>query len=391
MLFAITFPEVLTGMAAEQWRSARQSVEDFSNLGQDWDSALRSQKSSANFHMVKLNFSRLKSSPWTMRHAFFADMGGYLLSAPDLRPFPIDGQQLFYLVQNHYIDYPDVTESTIWDKNKADGFARLITLFQITWFLVQSIGRAVQGLDISTLELSTLAFIFCTMNTFFFWRHKPLDVVTPILLDCHTRLEDILSAAGIDPSVQYSETPLDFVKPSVSRSSLVAPFWLGLSNVLDWRRRRSSLPIRSFDNSRTTPPRGVKLADMLFAIVFTFSYFAIHLIGWNFAFPSKTEQVLWRAASLTLLGSLVVYYLAILLGQLFARRMAKFFFDNDKEKNIFGLATLLPRWVAILTHSPLVIVYTLVRTYIIVEGFASLRTLPLTAFDDVDWMKAVGS
>lgn len=160
-------------------------------------------------------------------------------------------------------------------------------------FLTQSVGRGVQQLSLSTIELSTLAFIFCTLNTFSFWRHKPLDVVTPIVLQCSTSMEDIINKAGKGPLEPYSQTPLHFVKPPVSRTSLVAPVWFGVKVVLDWRKKSDSLPIASFDNSRTTPPRGVTVGDTVFAFIFTFAYFGIHLAAWNFVFPSKAEQVLW--------------------------------------------------------------------------------------------------
>ncbi len=390
MVFTVAFPEMLTGMAAEQWRSACQSVEDFSRLEKHLESASQFYQSSEDLVHARDSLSRLKNSPWTMRHAFFADMGGIFIDCPGFRPFPIDAQQLFYMVEKYHLEYPDIKERTIWDKNKADGFARALTLTQIVWFLVQSLGRSIQYLDLSTLELSTLAFIFCTLNTFFFWRHKPLDVITPIVLPCSSRIEDIIIEAGKGPLSEYSQTPLDFVKPPVSRTSLIAPFWFGIKTVFDWRKRSDSLPIKSFDNSRTTPPRGIKVANIIFAIVFTFSYFGIHLAGWNFVFPSKTEQSLWRISSLTLLSLLVFYLLAIIFGTFMAGWLAKTVFDNDKETTIIGVGSLLSRRAAILIHSPVIVAYTLARIYIIVEGFVSLRTLSFTAFADVDWSKLVG-
>ena len=96
MLFTLFWPEITLGVAFEQWESASQCVEDFS----------------------KANYPQ-----WTMRHAFFADMGGFMLQSPDFPPFPVDGQQLLYLVQHDYIPYPNVDVESLWDKNKADGFA----------------------------------------------------------------------------------------------------------------------------------------------------------------------------------------------------------------------------------------------------------------------------
>lgn len=131
MAFVLLFPEVLTGIAAEQWRSACQSVEDFANLPNEWELALQSSKPPENFSRIRLNLSRFKNSPWTMRHTFYADLGDLLLDCPNFTPFPIDGQQTVYLVKNDYLKYPDVEERAIWDENKADGFARFLTLVQI--------------------------------------------------------------------------------------------------------------------------------------------------------------------------------------------------------------------------------------------------------------------
>jgi hypothetical protein len=390
LVFALAFPEMITGMAAEQWRSACQSVEDFSRLGKRWESVSHFYQPSEFLSQVRENLLRQQNAPWTMRHAFFADMGGFWLDCPDCRPFPVDAHQLFYMVENYHLQYPDVQERTIEDRNKADGFARAITLAQIVWFLVQSLGRWMQSLDLSTIELSTLAFIFCTLNTFYFWRHKPLDVVTPIVLSCSVPIEEIVAKAGKGSLNSYSQTPLDFVKPPVSRSSLCAPFWFGIKIVVDWRQRDESLPIRSFENSRTTPPRGITTGDLLFAIVFSFSYFGIHLAGWNFIFPSRTEQTLWRISSLALLGLLVFYLAAVVFGTVAAGWIARTFFDNDKETTILGVGSLLSRRTAILFHAPVVAAYALARAYIIVEGFVSLRTLSFTAFASVDWSKFVG-
>jgi hypothetical protein len=60
-----------------------------------------------------------------LTHAFFADMGGFVLEAPDLSfPIPLDAEQIFYLVKNKYIRFPAIEEEDIRDKNKADGLAR---------------------------------------------------------------------------------------------------------------------------------------------------------------------------------------------------------------------------------------------------------------------------
>lgn len=58
-----------------------------------------------------------------MRHAFYADGGGFLLQLPneDWPPFPVDAKQLHYLVSNGFVDYPEMREE---DVAGIDGLSR---------------------------------------------------------------------------------------------------------------------------------------------------------------------------------------------------------------------------------------------------------------------------
>ena len=388
MLFTIFFPEVLTAVAAEQWRSASQGVEDFTRLGKEWQVLLDSVSSPRELPQIQNNLMRLRRSPWTMRHAFFADMGGFHLKCPDFPAFPVNSHQLVYLIEHNHIDYPDINAKVIWDKNKADTFTRIITLLQVIWFLIQVIGRWVQHLAISTFELSCLAFIFCSINTSFFFFHKPRDVETPSLLACNTTVEKIVAEGGDGPT-PYTQTPLDFVNPRVSRTSLLQPFWFGFRVCFDWRRTADELPVKAFGNSTTTPPRGINVGDITFANIFTIAYLGIHLAGWNFTFPSRAEQILWRVSSLSLLTVLILFLFACAFGTVFAGRVARAMFNNHDATTILGVANLLPRWVAVILHSPFVVIYVLARAYIIVEGFVALRALPMSAFATANWSNFV--
>lgn len=59
-----------------------------------------------------------------MRHGFFGDMGGMHLVCPHFPPFPIDGHRLVYPVKEHLLEYPEISERAIWDRNEADTAAR---------------------------------------------------------------------------------------------------------------------------------------------------------------------------------------------------------------------------------------------------------------------------
>ena len=45
--------------------------------------------------------------------------------------FPIEGSQLVWLVKERYLEYPEISIQEIWDKKKADGYARTVTIAQV--------------------------------------------------------------------------------------------------------------------------------------------------------------------------------------------------------------------------------------------------------------------
>lgn len=72
-----------------------------------------------------LAFKESNCTEWTMRHSYFADIGGIHLQFPGWKSFPANAKQLHYLVANGHIPYPSiVTLDMIKDKNKTDGLSR---------------------------------------------------------------------------------------------------------------------------------------------------------------------------------------------------------------------------------------------------------------------------
>ena len=142
LLLAILAPELVMLFASGQWASAKQSVSEMKALGFE---------------------------SWSMVHAFYADSGGFVLQARDSTPFPITAKQVQYLVVSKYMPLPAITRAEIWDKSKADRFAKYVACLQAGWLVLQVVARAVQHLPITLLELSTVALITCTAATFYFW------------------------------------------------------------------------------------------------------------------------------------------------------------------------------------------------------------------------------
>lgn len=356
-LFAIFFPEIITCMAAEQWESANQGVQAFNRIGYP---------------------------QWTMRHAFFADMGGFLLQSPDAPSFPVDSDQLAYLVDMKYLPCPAVDEMAIRDRNKADGFARFITTVQMTWFCIQCLARWIEGLAVSTLEVTTFATILATLNSLFFWYHKPLDAQYPIVLQTQSRVAEILIAAGERASQPYTRTPLDFLKSPPVPTSIVAPFWFGAGVFFDLDKESNVRPLRRSGNSKTRPPAGITTRETIYEILFKFVYFGVHLASWNELFPTRAELVLWRSSNLVLIGLLVLYLIVIPLGVISCKPFSRKFLPKEVDTPLEVVAQL-PRWAQCAIHIPILAAYLSARSYILLEGLISLRALPLTSYVDIKW------
>jgi hypothetical protein len=69
-----------------------------------------------------------KGTKWTYTYAFFADMGGIHLTSPDFPDgFPIDAEQLHYLVLHKHVDFPDMALMSIAERNTLDTLSRYIS------------------------------------------------------------------------------------------------------------------------------------------------------------------------------------------------------------------------------------------------------------------------
>ncbi|KAG8533767.1 uncharacterized protein KY384_001508 [Bacidia gigantensis] len=367
MLQAIMGPEFVVAFATGQKAEARRSVELWHGHGY---------------------------TKWTLRHGFYANMGGFIIRPRDSKPFPVNARQLHYLVTRNYIPYPDITEKQVWDKSKQDGFQKTLTLLQTGWFVIQCLGRAIQHLPVTTLELTTFSFVFCTFASYYQWSNKPLDVEAPTELDCEASTETILREAGSMPDAHkpYRQTPLDFVDN-------LSPSWLTeIQPHLYFRTGPRERPLPRFTNDRIPVIGASPDAVLLFIIML--AYCCLHFIAWNFSFPTKTERTLWRAGCIAIVASTFVFLACEAyqdghrLGR-WDRWYIKLF--PNKQGSIKRMNTMeqrmrerefIPMWEFI-SMSPVTFVYAVARAYIVVEVFVSLRSLPVRAFNSVEWSEFI--
>ena len=156
---------------------------------------------------------------WTQAHSFYATMGGFVVEAHGLEQnYLPEAQQRMTLtpeglkmIAKHCPQIlPDLPESAIVDKSKANSFTKLVTCAQALWFGVQCVTRSAQGLSISLLEINTAVHAMCTLLVYFlFWWDKPLDVEDPTIftnVDTHPVMAFLLIC---DKFPQAHLSPID--------------------------------------------------------------------------------------------------------------------------------------------------------------------------------------
>ncbi|GFG09904.1 hypothetical protein IFM5058_04658 [Aspergillus udagawae] len=391
-------PEFLLMLAMGQWSSARKSVKEFS----------------------RLNKKRGKGE-WTMTHAFYADMGGFLLEGHGVEtPFPIDAAQLLLLVEQGYVEYPEITRDDIGDRNKSDAFARFIAVSQAVWLLLNCILRGAQGLALTTLELTTISFVIVFFATSFCWFYKPQDITSTttvtLAADIKTirkkvnqclfyrrKCTDLGEKHGPAELEEWYTNPLDFLHPNLYVCHV---FWRYFNQIL----RRIHCPI--FSRPVTSKPYNRipsdnfphldTVADAL-ACPIVLLFGSMFMIAWSFGFPSSLERILWRIASCyTLLFSIVGGPYVQFCYKVLLPRHAEKRRDGDVEATVPQtrmqyLATKMgnihpskdPRLeiplLALIPVTVLCALYCISRAYILVEDLVGLRDLPESAFETVEW------
>ena len=372
MVLTILGPEFVFAFAAGQRCNAQRMLEAFKEMGHH---------------------------EWTLRHCFYANMGGFVLQPRDSVPFPIHGLHLVWLLKEKYLELPEITAEEIKDKSKASSFTKSLVCLQIGWFVLQCFGRLAQRLPVSTLELITISYVWCTWAIYAQWLRKPLDVETPTILKIKASTEEILINGGPAASKLYRQIPLDFVWDGKQSWTLnVQPFF-GFR--LDPRKR----PMPRILNDGL--PWFSRASDAVTALVVMFIYGAVHLTGWNLIFPTQTERILWRTAALIILCTVAFFCCwelawgvvraahRLRINKHKLRPRSVYYVYAGQFEKIAGTPnlhihdqkfedTVVPK-AHIIVMVPVGIMYVLSRLYIITEALASLRALPSGSFQNVEW------
>ncbi|KAF8657423.1 hypothetical protein AX16_002220 [Volvariella volvacea WC 439] len=327
-----------------------------------------------------------KHRGWTRTHGFFVQMGGLMqrVEKEGEATYQVACVRSMSATDWENIKLPRIPEKEIKDHGKGDILAKAIVVLQTTWFVAQCIARHVQGLVLTEIELITLAFATLNVITYGLWWDKPLNVEYPIYFDTDGKRVD-------GPEVKQGEVAWyqkiwkgikgynllgdshrdQGMMKTIWKKGFEAPFVAVFGPLLDMITEEGG-------ESRSTSVHSFYAAGMaandqnlavISASVIGTLFGGIHLIGWNFQFPTLTELWLWRVSSLIL--TVVPLNLALTAGLFIIQ-------DHLILRSICELF----RYLSFFLCPPL---YFTARIILLFLSFFTLRALPDLAYQNVRW------
>ena len=226
-------------------------------------------------------------------------------------------------------------ENDITALSKGDSSTKTIACFQALWFVTQVISRVVESRAVTLLEVSTCSYVFCAFITYVAWWKKPQNCSVPLMIDCS---DDVIARL---PRSGYGDIEGTWAEFIWSGASWEVPLPFALSF--------NALPL---------------------------CFGAIHVAAWKIALPSQIELWMWRSSTILCCGYPFVNIMPLEAWYLIRHR--------SFSGNFYGLPPHLPCW-----QTMVITFYVAVRVYMIIEIFISLRSLPLSAYDTVNWSATV--
>ncbi|KAF9466986.1 hypothetical protein BDZ94DRAFT_1305846 [Collybia nuda] len=286
-----------------------------------------------------------KDHNWTVTHGFFANMGG----------FAVQGDERYYLLKpkdlRAYLDRGEInlTEEQVQDRSKGDMFTKGFVVLQTTWFIIQVLTRAAAHLPITELEVSTLGFAILNGITYALWWNKPLDVQCPIILKEITALP----SKGADGSTKQVNSEADQV--SGAEDHPAKKHGLAQSGDREGSPRTRVTTISFLAQGVDTRTYSTAGYTLVIGMIFG----GIHCLAWLSDFPTTTEELIWKVASITTAALPALLFIVWII---------------NGTQNLLGV-----------TLSIALVPYIIARLLLLVLIFTTLRSLPPNAYVIAHW------
>lgn len=295
---------------------------------------------------------------WTLSQALYYNMGGYVYgsrhpqSCCHQHPKQLKIKHLEYIVEKNLIGYLNRSHETVKRFSKTDWLSKIIALLQALWVVVHTFARFAAHLPTSPLEITAVAYVSCTFFTFVLWWWKPQNVGVPtevrndgfekvIRLACGRRQEHNRSYCNYHDNPDLSR---DFHRCHKDDSSKTSKRWHIKSQLPNIRRNYG------------------RQDQVIIGLTWCFSaslFGGLHLLAWDYRFPTDVESIAWRVASLLIIVLPPTFYVRL------------FFLRDEDVVHASGLF--------------LVTLYILARVYNLFEVFFCFRSTPPDLYRIVHW------
>lgn len=409
MFYALIAPEMMTLWAMRQRYAAarikREYNEKYRGNGEQCISHKRRQYSQTFQVMSRRNspctryMETIKEwfhSPdeeeklWSLGHGFFIQMGGLLFVQDGGPAFVITFDKLQKLIDNNTIDLPIITKEEIFDRSKGDFLTKLLVVIQTTWFIVQCTCRWAAKLQVTELEVVTLAFAILNIITYSLWWHKPQNVQVAVPIIKKDGAPSVIVQAGsprtwLEDKIAEGGEGVEGWVPWLILVALLVPVKLlqGMFTPLGEMAVNNRVPEGStqvpmfYADHDIVKESQIILPFLCISVIFG----ALHLIPWfSGSFPTPTERLIWQLGSIVITAEPLPVAIGLGLAQLTEGHRLGAVIRMMMDAFAMSLGSLA------FTGLPL---YVLARLALLTLAFSTLRSLPTEAFKDIAWSSLV--
>jgi hypothetical protein len=304
---------------------------------------------------------------------------------------PKDHGPKLYAAARKALESLPARDMEISDRSKGDAITKGLTLLQTTWFIVQLAARKVQRLNVTALEILTLAYAVMNLFVYIFWWNKPFNVQSPIVFYLTIERE------AIGPSSQSDEAkdqPVSQASPSLIPDEIPGSLFAFPFNNSD--TDDSAIAAHGPGDLIRYPPMSLTIVTRrmnsiswpILLVVLCLSG-AIYYIAWDLTFPSPVGRTLWRVfcslITVAPFASMVVFFTLMLITAFLllilsciccSSKLFKKVLENKEFGRVMGIIVF-------------VVFYSVCRLVLISLALWSLHDLPLDAHETVIWSRYI--
>ena len=307
------------------------------------------------------------------------------------RYWALNASQLVKAMGLGIVDQPAIPSYQLAKLDRGGIFVKLLALLQVVYLIVQLAARKAGGLPSSQLEVASLAFAVSSGITYLLYWDRPKGVETIHVMQAKTRdwspLPDKDSKAE-RPEWNMPKLSLDYFRRQLAGyGPSYTWFWLrekeppkpdhGPIPIPNDASHVSTAGFATSDNINKLMGGNEEAGSLAVGAVVGGAIFGgLHLLAWNFQFPTPVEAAIWRVCSVITTCLPVVAVPPIVLWVRLNPTWLGHTFMRKRTSKDERLRAVLGPLILVVFIFP----YVLARIIIMIEIFRTLCYLPPEAY-----------